>query len=44
MIEFDGYISGASEKYMWKKARRFGIIITYIAMTIFFTVYSIFVF
>ena len=44
MIEFDGYISGASERYMWKKARRFGIIITYIAMTIFlpFIVYLYF--
>ena len=33
MIEFKGYISGEAEKYYWKRARSFGIVILYIALT-----------
>ena len=35
MIEFDGRISGAAEKHMWKKARLFGVILMYMTMAFF---------
>ena len=34
MIVFDGYISGVANEYMWKKARRSGLSVIYIAMSL----------
>ncbi len=36
MIEFNGYISGQAERHYWKMARRFGVLIMYIAITLVF--------
>ena len=38
MIEFDGKISGAAEKQMWKKSRQIGTSIVVISLTILFPV------